>query len=417
MLVIIHNVSLHKIKTTIDTDMNNEKTVYILGAGFSVEAGAPTQAAILERAFDSIPPNNRYLKTLENFITTQLNIPKSELNKVQLEDIFTPLDRCRIENAQFRDVTPSKISNIRQAAFRVVSETLYRATERQDQKQKYIDRFAELLCLISQKRMTEKSPDRACVISTNWDTLLDDAIYKKLQKINSEIHYSKRLIELKFQPSKGFIKETMCVVDYCCHISSLDKNDESVKPGLEIIGRGGFTVKILKLHGSLNWLQCPRCFRLYTAFDRRKTGKKAPVRPFQKIQKCRHCDNNFSRESSAEKSHSLEPNLIMPTYIKDLSNPQYRIIWQNAGIEISEASKLVFIGYSLPQADFEIRSLLSRMTRENAEIEVVDFIADDDPRKESIEANWKTFFGKRNIKFYFDGASEYIHEITKDLDT
>jgi hypothetical protein len=48
----------------------------------------------------------------------------------------------------------------------------------------------------------------------------------------------------------------------------------------------------------------------------------------------------------------------MPTYIKDLSNPQYKVIWQNAGIEIAEADKLVFIGYSLPSADYEMRQLL-----------------------------------------------------------
>ena len=55
---------------------------------------------------------------------------------------------------------------------------------------------------------------------------------------------------------------------------------------------------------------------------------------------CRHCDTNFPEEKN---NHLLASNLIMPTYIKDLSNPQYKIIWQNAGIEISEAEKLVFI--------------------------------------------------------------------------
>jgi hypothetical protein len=42
------------------------------------------------------------------------------------------------------------------------------------------------------------------------------------------------------------------------------------------------------------------------------------------------------------------------------------------GIEISEATEIIFIGYSLPNADFEMRQLLSRMTRESAEITVVD---------------------------------------------
>jgi len=33
------------------------------------------------------------------------------------------------------------------------------------------------------------------------------------------------------------------------------------------MGKGGFNVKLLKLHGSLNWLQCPRCNRLFVDFD------------------------------------------------------------------------------------------------------------------------------------------------------
>ena len=107
----------------------------------------------------------------------------------------------------------------------------------------------------------------------------------------------------------------------------------------------------------------------------------------------------------------------MPTYIKDLSNPQYKIIWQNAGIEISEAQKIVFIGYSLPSADFEMRQLLSRMTRKNAQIEVIDFIEktkDITKRSEDIKKrkeHWKKFFGSRELIFQFDGAKEYVNQL------
>jgi hypothetical protein len=100
----------------------------------------------------------------------------------------------------------------------------------------------------------------------------------------------------------------------------------------------------------------------------------------------------------------------MPTFIKDLSNPQYKIIWQNAGIELSEADKLVFIGYSLPSADFEMRQLLSRMMRKNVEIVVVDYCRDQF-RKEQVEAHWRRFFGNRKLTFYFDGAKSYIEDL------
>lgn len=50
-------------------------------------------------------------------------------------------------------------------------------------------------------------------------------------------------------------------------------------------------------------------------------------------------------------SIKLQSNLLLPTYLKNLSNIQIKLVWQNAAIELSEATRIVFIGYSLP-ADF-----------------------------------------------------------------
>jgi hypothetical protein len=95
----------------------------------------------------------------------------------------------------------------------------------------------------------------------------------------------------------------------------------------------------------------------------------------------------------------------MPTFLKDFSNPQYKLIWQNAGVELSEATKVVFIGYSLPQADFEMRQLLSRMIRENAEIEVVT----REQSNNDLEMRYRVFFGKRKLNFHFNGVTHYIN--------
>jgi len=88
-------------------------------------------------------------------------------------------------------------------------------------------------------------------------------------------------------------------------------------------------------------------------------------------------------------------------------DPQYKVIWQNAGIEIAEADKLVFIGYSLPSADYEMRQLLSRMTRKNATIEVVDHCTEID-KQQPKKNHWRKFFGDREISFHFGGAKAYL---------
>lgn len=360
------------------------KTVYILGAGFSIEAGAPFQSKLMSEAFRLYaekPSNfdkNRF-EIFKDFLLNQLNVAEDKFSEIDLEDIFTPLDRCLSENSQFRGIGLSDIMKVRENVFYVVGRIIQLILDRTDKPKHYIDSFADYLIQQSSLRSggNYSEIDPVSVISTNWDILLDNSIYRRIGE--------------KF-PDKA-------VVDYCCYISSFDESDHSIKPGLEKLGQGGFNVKLLKLHGSLNWLQCPRCMRLYARFSRKEA-----MDNFLDPRSCRHCDRNFQEDQG---KHSLISNLIMPTYIKDLSNPQYKIIWQNAGIEISEANKLVFIGYSLPSADFEMRQLLSRMTRKGAQIEVVDFFADPN-KQELIKQHWTPFFGKRKISFNFDGAKSYV---------
>jgi hypothetical protein len=362
------------------------KTVYVLGAGFSVDAGAPTQAAIIREAFRIYQKspncyNESKFSEFTGFLKDQLNISQDEFASVDLEDIFTPLDRCLGESSQFRGIGLDKIMKVRESVFYVVGRTIQLLLNETEKSKDYINQFACILTKLSSVRagVNYQRKDPVSVISTNWDILLDNSIY---QTIQSNPDYDG-------------------VVDYCCYISSKDESDPTVKPGLEKLGQGGFNVKLLKLHGSLNWLQCPRCSRLYSKFS-----SKEAMSNYENPSSCRHCDKNFPEE---EGNHKLAANLIMPTYLKDLSNPQYRIIWQNAGIEISEADEIVFIGYSLPYADFEMRQLLSRMTRKNAKIHVVDYLESEG--REELEAHWKKFFGDRNIIFSFDGAKSFIEKL------
>lgn len=104
----------------------------------------------------------------------------------------------------------------------------------------------------------------------------------------------------------------------------------------------------------------------------------------------------------------------MPTFLKDLNNVQIKLIWQNAGVELSEATKIIFMGYSFPSADFEMRQLLSRTVRHNANITVV---LRDRPTSSDInspECRYKSFFGKRNIIFNYDGVETFIDTLIRE---
>jgi NAD-dependent SIR2 family protein deacetylase len=363
------------------------KTVYVLGAGFSMDAGAPSQEKLIEKIFQ-IHNETPYVfegdkvQRFRNFITDVLNVPPHLQSKMPFEDVFTPLDKCLQDNISFRGLDVDAVKEMRALIYYLIGKTLQHILRKNEKD--YVYSFARYLVNESSERKANRYSDidNVSVITTNWDILLDTSIQEAI-----DTHF-----------------RNQAVVDYCCHISSYRKDDDRVKPGLEMLGKGGFNCKLIKLHGSLNWLQCPRCQRVYVDLD-----DKIAINQYTDPINCRHCDSNFGHEDS----HRLTSNIIMPTFLKNLTNPQYKLIWQNAGIELSEASKIVFIGYSLPQADYEMRQLLSRMVRKNAQIEVVGFSTDpeNDSAFQDLVKRYQIFFGDRvKYPFYSKGARKYVLE-------
>jgi NAD-dependent SIR2 family protein deacetylase len=376
------------------------KTVYFLGAGFSADAGGPIQNQIIQfilddkfiEKFQSNPEVIKARKNFIKFIEKTLSIDKKLWDNIALEDIFTPIDRALSTGKSFKNFGTNELIKLREEFHLLMGSAIKFGVDNENNKD-YINEFAKYINTIAQKRL-ENGLDEISVITTNWDILLDNSL-EDLTRRYSIINEDK-----------------LAVVDYCCYISSLEKNDEYIKPGLLALGKGGYNIKYLKLHGSMNWLHCPNCQRMYVKF-----GEKTIL---QNKQHCRHCMVNY-KFSENESSIELRGNLLLPTFIKDLSNIQIQLIWQNAGIELSEASKVIFIGYSLPQADFEIRQLLSRCIPNHTEIEVVLYpfnkdIPKSQEQKENEMLPWKTFFGKRiknDDSFIFKTVPEYVESLKK----
>ncbi|WP_226390264.1 hypothetical protein [Penaeicola halotolerans] len=377
-----------------------QKTVYILGAGFSMNAGAPSQGQLIKEIYklkttytkSSKAKVQEWVDKFDDFLKNSLMVSENEINNYTLEDIYTPLDKCISENIPFRQHTPKNLSELRDIFNRLIVLAVRGSIENSNKKKDSVYNFAKHLLELSRERIKNEKTDNVSVITTNWDIMLDNTLYSLMSK-------ETKPKSIKFSG----------VVDYCCYISSLDKNDDSIKPGLYAIGKGRYNTKILKLHGSLNWMQCPRCQRLYVKFYQKWNGGYIFDKKY-----CRHCDSNFGAKQ--EEANLLMTNLIMPTFLKNLNNIQNKLIWQNAGIELSEASKIVFLGYSLPQADFEFKQLLSRMIRRDAKIEAV-LVEDDNPDnlKDSDSSKYQTagfryqnFFSGREIKIHYDGVETYI---------
>ena len=378
------------------------KTVYFLGAGFSADAGGPIQNQIIQfildpefsKKFDYKPYLKQARLDFINFIKEKLLIPDSLIEKISLEDIFTPIDRAISSGKSFKDIDSKRLVELRERFHFLMGVAIHFGVDYNGKSKVYIENFAKYINNIAKRRLDDLKKDEIAIITSNWDILLDN----ELNKLTREFSENDQRVGNK----------RLAVLDYCCYISSL-QNDEFIKPGLFALGKEGYNIKYLKLHGSMNWLHCPNCQRMYIKYN---------VKTMLSNQKyCKHCKTNYGLDNV--KSIELKSNLLLPTFIKDLSNIQIQLIWQNAGIELSEASKIVFIGYSLPQADFEIRQLLSRCIPNHTEIEVVlypgrknNLKSEEDKNAEMIP--WKTFFGNRiksEKNFIFKTVPDYVESL------
>lgn len=380
-----------------------KKTVYVLGAGFSMEFGAPSQSNLIRAIFDlkNHPEYsaqkrrtvNKWIHELDSLMSDTLKISDAEKVNYPLEDIYTPIDKSITESLSFKEYSPAKLLVVRQKINNLVMLALKNEIDGKKSNLKQLEKFSQFIVDQCKVRINKETDDKVSIITTNWDILLDNSLYKTINKDRIP----------KGHKFSG-------VIDYCCYISSLDEKDEKVKPGLYAIGKGRYNVKLLKLHGSLNWSQCPKCSRLYVKLYQRYSGAYIFKKHY-----CRHCEKNYNLNKCV--TNRLFTNLITPTFLKNLNNVQNKLVWQNAGIELSEAEKIVFIGYSLPQSDFEFKQLLSRMLRKDAIIEVHLKENDDhvlstgDIDNTKAGYRYSNFFSGRDIKIFYSGTQGFINNL------
>jgi len=363
------------------------KTVFILGAGFSMPAGAPGQEALLKKilnynGYDYGNPVIEWISELKEFLSSAFILEPAEMESICLEDIYTPIDKCISENSSFRGYTVEVVKRIQNQLNTLIAIVLDSSIINIDPQPDYNEIFVAKL--IAQKRK-HPTTDKFSIISTNWDIILDNKFFRGLQGSGS-------------------------VVDYGCHVTGIDSND-SVIPPLVAKTNGGYTIKYLKIHGSLNWLKCPNCQRIYVS-----KNEKIAIPEHTLEKKCRICERQAFAENGGI---NLSPHILMPTFLKAMSDVQFKMIWNQAAKEISEASKIVFIGYSFPQADFELRQLLARHVPNKCEIRVVLHSNDGSgplPNSDiywtSPEFRYKSFFGKRLKSVSYDGVEEFVNALT-----
>lgn len=169
-----------------------------------------------------------------------------------------------------------------------------------------------------------------CVISFNYDCVMDDAL-----KRNAFKRWDPQKEAYGFTPSDG----TDAWRDHS--EGRIVKN----------------TIQLLKLHGSMNW------------------NRKA--------------DEDIALEPDLQQVENLEGSIIPPTWFKNLGRYPFTNIWKEARKEVRASRILVVIGYSVPETDLFSKSLLKVEAGSKAKREKLDLLVlvnpDRDARHRFVE--------------------------------
>jgi hypothetical protein len=181
------------------------------------------------------------------------------------------------------------------------------------------------------KLIASSAPDSA-ILTTNWDSVIDRLIWD----VDPEsLHtWQPRLRRVVYSP----IAETIVRYDG----TPIVWENESTLP----------KTMLIKLHGSVNWLYCPRCNRLIIS----PVLDLAPESPSRGhgLGDSHWIDRTCWCEAEAEAL------IVTPSFSKSYNNVQLRAIWREGLHALAHASEWTFVGYSLPVDDFAVRALITR---------------------------------------------------------
>jgi NAD-dependent SIR2 family protein deacetylase len=319
---------------------------------------------------------NRFIISDDAF-SKQLILIKEQIRKVLvlhkndiiLEDIFTSFDKTLIAKEHGHYFTYPEMDNIRYSIMRLFVYYFGLRTSRHK---------LELEDYIQTVNYVLHNKSNLSVITTNWDTIFE--LYLHKYKISIDLCLNKPYFKFDSKRISNF------------------KNKDAIK--------------LIKIHGSINWSKCLSCGFVSIV-------EKKPHDEFlfnDKVEeKCTIC-----KKVAIGNTIQLQPEIITPTMIKSISSQLYSNLWREASIELSEADKVIFIGYSLPTADFEFRYLLKRNIKPTAQIDVV-LIENDKPkiiRKDNKYLQnllpfkrYEDLFSQNKVNFFYEGFGEYFKNI------
>ncbi len=345
--------------------------ICVLGTGASQPDGVPLQRDILPQILsdenDEIK-NSEIGKIVLEFINDNFEFDRKLNLYPRLEAVFGFLDYFIQHNESLNSkYTNSRLRDIREYLIKLVH---YIVNLNTDKNSHYYHLFWEIL--------SEKVPNSS-IITLNYDTLLEQSF--------------------------DFLFKQNYFLDYCIPLMNYEKIPQLrnfnfwINPREPVLVEEGINpvpIKIIKLHGSLNWKYCNCCnLTLLTPWDRKIDLNRGKFLGYTYPEK-----EEYEFRCPIDET-DFETLIMPPSYLKTLHHPVISQLLVEASREIRSTRKIIFIGYSMSDADLHIIALFKKHIQPATEI-----ITINPKKKESLQLSYKSI--SKNTRFINSSFEELL---------
>lgn len=350
----------------------NTKFLLIIGAGCTLSEAlnrAKSKYPPLDKGFFKDVSSYNEFESVDKYLRNSYDIDlKKEPDKDSLEAVMAIL---------YTDIHNPAFTKDAITAFRSLIRLFNRRIADTTNNLKPTNRF-NLYRILANEIDSGTSPNDITIITFNQDIQIEKVL-DRLQSTGRSKKYG-RIYNFPF-----------CYkIPDCERLLSNPRISDSFESG-DISEKG---VRLLKLHGSLNW---------YSVHNRRKLSKKAIL----SVKKDFHITPRKEISSSLTYRRKFTFPLVIPpvTHKAGILHNQIIPLWSEADTALKNAEKILVYGYSCPRMDFESANLIRRTVHANRNLE--DFsVVDPNP------AVFQRYVELTNLDklHYYKNAESYINQ-------
>lgn len=355
----MHNIESEEHEVT----FHNNHNVFILGAGFSVDAGLPTMKTFIPAMRHAVSwAEQENLPDLRDDIVQSLLFRKlstsaayrCKVDPSNIEDIFSLFDggstrlkdnfsRYSMQKA-IAATLESRMADYRQhkklikVVFHDYLETSFSqkyldlpSNSTDSKKQKIIPLYVACAALFANSFAVKNSSTvqpKNTIITFNYDTLLEES-----------------LEEISVPYNLGILDTDI----------SIEHNSSNLICKKSLTG-----LSILKLHGSMNWALS---YQPHEDFQNRGSSDKT----YPHIRIYNTATDLFRDDAHLYDQLILEP----PTWNKGASGPILQLLWNKSIDALRTATRIFIVGYSIPETDMHFKYLMASGLSDNISLEEI----------------------------------------------